>query len=568
MRSGLRGAAMLCSIVLGLSTGGGVRAQESCENLQHQLQILRSSGGAGSQWEAFALQRMQELGCFGPRCPANTQECGDHCCNNGFYCSKYGCTPQGAVDCGHHYCNPGQQCSRSGGCQPAGTVDCGDYYCPSGQRCASGHKACLASGDTDCNGYHCGPGMKCAVAARTCLAQSVVDCGLTSGVSCQAGTKCSRDGKRCLNPDQVDCGSYACNAGMKCGSGDKCLASSAIDCGGGKSCPAGHLCVRGGAECLTREQIAERAAAEQRRKLEEAAQRAKEAEERRAAQLRQLQERQEAAAKAAEVKRQAALDAKRKAEEAKLLAAQIRERKIIEELADRVVKAPEKGPSILTSDLLAKLPQKAITESLKSATESTLKGTLSMAMPASLTSAQKAAATKELADLWTTNLSRTNLTPIAGRFAGGVATGIVVDYVGDRVGEFAAKTVAKHTSNTFAIEFARSSSQLAIVDAYAAKGGIPGVLVTNGVLISQASIGLAVDTRKAATSIRAYEVQIDDAIARAHRETDPGKRERLLRTATAALSSLKELKESHPVISTLSNITIPETTETLRSWAP
>jgi hypothetical protein len=73
-----------------------------------------------------------------PLCPAGTQYCGNsnQCCNPGFYCSHYGCTPQGAMECGNHYCNPGYQCSRNGGCIPQGKVDCGrGRYCPEGTVC-------------------------------------------------------------------------------------------------------------------------------------------------------------------------------------------------------------------------------------------------------------------------------------------------------------------------------------------------------------------------------------------------------------------------------------------------
>lgn len=85
-------------------------------------------------------------------CPVGTSYCGNsnQCCNPGFYCSHYGCTPEGAVECGGHYCNPGQQCSRSGGCIPVGSVDCGPYYCQSGQKCAIGRRGCLPEDVVDC----------------------------------------------------------------------------------------------------------------------------------------------------------------------------------------------------------------------------------------------------------------------------------------------------------------------------------------------------------------------------------------------------------------------------------
>lgn len=181
-----------------------------------------------------------------PICPAGTEYCGNsnQCCNPGNYCSRYGCTPEGAVDCGNSYCNPGQQCSRSGGCQPEGSVDCGPYYCQPGQRCGRSHRACLADDDTDCGGHHCGSGQQCARGGR-CIPTGAVDCGPGKGY-CDQGKKCGRTRNVCLDKDAVDCGSYSCNAGSKCGSGNKCLAAGEVDCGSGKSCSSGQKCSRGG----------------------------------------------------------------------------------------------------------------------------------------------------------------------------------------------------------------------------------------------------------------------------------------------------------------------------------
>jgi hypothetical protein len=102
---------------------------------------------------------------------------------------------------------------------------------------------------------------------------------------------------RCAYPTQeaVDCGTYTCNAGMKCGSRNQCMAWDAVDCGGGKSCPVGHVCLKAGAECLTPQQIAERDAAERARKQAEAERIKREAEERKAAKQRRLEEQREAA---------------------------------------------------------------------------------------------------------------------------------------------------------------------------------------------------------------------------------------------------------------------------------
>lgn len=169
-------------------------------------------------------------------CPAGTSYCANdnRCCNPGFYCSHYGCTPVGAVECGSYYCN-------------------------SGQACMTGRK-CMPSSDTDCkNGTACGRGYVCS-RGRGCIPENTVDCG--EGKYCQAGSKCSRDGKRCDAQDAVDCGSYSCQAGLKCGSGNHCLERDTVDCGGGRACAAGSVCVNGGAVCATPAELAERAAAE------------------------------------------------------------------------------------------------------------------------------------------------------------------------------------------------------------------------------------------------------------------------------------------------------------------
>jgi hypothetical protein len=299
-------------VLLGVA-GSTARAQESCANLQSQLQTLRSSGGAGSQWDSFIQQRMQQLGCFGGgyqgqnvcpnggTCRSDQTCCGSYCCNEGHYCSRYGCTPQGASDCGGWYCNPGLTCSRAyNKCTPAGRVDCGNWNCSPGQRCGSSHNSCLSEGDSDCGSYTCRSGYKCSSAG--CISDEAVDCG--NKTYCNAGTKCSRSGKKCLQPDEVDCGSYSCNAGWKCGSANSCLQRDAIDCGGGRSCPSGHVCLRGGAECLTRSEIAEREAAEKRRKEEEIAERKRVASERAAEERRRVEQEKEAARqRAAEAKR-------------------------------------------------------------------------------------------------------------------------------------------------------------------------------------------------------------------------------------------------------------------------
>jgi hypothetical protein len=99
---------------------------------------------------------------------------------------------------------------------------------------------------------------------------------------------------------------------MKCGSGNKCLARTEVDCGGGRSCPTGHLCVQGGAECLTQQELADRQAAEKHRKEQEAAERKRLADEaeakRKAEEARRLAEKRQQ-------EEEARLAAKRKQDE-------------------------------------------------------------------------------------------------------------------------------------------------------------------------------------------------------------------------------------------------------------
>lgn len=142
----------------------------------------------------------------------------------------------------------------------------GDYCsdgntCPVGNKCSWMTGRCLPIGKIDCGTYWCEVGNKCS--SGGCIAESAVDCG--NGTHCDNG-KCSRNGKMCLPNDAVDCGSHSCPAGFKCGSSNSCIEHDAVDCGQGRSCPSGKRCVNGGAECLTGAELAERAAAEKRRK--------------------------------------------------------------------------------------------------------------------------------------------------------------------------------------------------------------------------------------------------------------------------------------------------------------
>lgn len=246
-----------------------------------------SIGGCASQQYQSNVNRCPN----GGTCQLNQTCCGNMCCGSGSYCSIYGCTPNGAIQCGNGFCNPGLQCTRNGRCIPAGTIDCGNWYCQPGQRCGSSHNNCLNEGETDCGSYTCRSGYKCS--SSGCIDEDAVDCG--NKTFCRAGTKCSRGGKKCLEPDAVDCGSYSCNVGWKCGSGNQCIQRDAVDCGGGRSCPAGHLCLRGGAECMTRAEIAERQAEEKRQKEEEIAERRRQLEEQREAARQEAQRKKEEA---------------------------------------------------------------------------------------------------------------------------------------------------------------------------------------------------------------------------------------------------------------------------------
>lgn len=72
----------------------------------------------------------------GKYCQPGQTCCGNSCCSSGSQCTRFGCTPYGAIDCGSYYCNPGDKCSRGGGCIRADVVDCGDgRTCPAGTVC-------------------------------------------------------------------------------------------------------------------------------------------------------------------------------------------------------------------------------------------------------------------------------------------------------------------------------------------------------------------------------------------------------------------------------------------------
>lgn len=163
-------------------------------NAQNLANIYNTYCRGGNQ---YTPRPSNQVDCGnGSSCPLGTTCCGTMCCGADHYCSRYGCTPQGARDCGNFYCNPGQKCALNGrGCYPEHVVDCGDYSCEPGLRCAASHRACLNYSDTDCGGYHCSAGQKCS-SGRSCIPKDNMDCGAKSQISCDRGRKCSRDGKR------------------------------------------------------------------------------------------------------------------------------------------------------------------------------------------------------------------------------------------------------------------------------------------------------------------------------------------------------------------------------------
>jgi hypothetical protein len=239
-----------CALALLFLSISHANAQVNCQQILQEL-LAAYGQGVTDPGQAQQLANYYNTYCHGggqpqpqSTCPAGYQECGNMCCGPGNYCSKYGCTPQGAVDCGTGYCNPGQVCAGNGRCMPAGNTVCGDHSCSPG--------------------YYCG-------SRNSCLLDGSVDCG--NGASCPSGNKCSRDGKHCIAQDAVDCGSHFCSPGMRCGSGNQCLVQGAVDCGGGRSCPSGKVCVSGGSECLTREELTQRAVDEKRQKDEAEAKR-------------------------------------------------------------------------------------------------------------------------------------------------------------------------------------------------------------------------------------------------------------------------------------------------------
>lgn len=182
----------------------------------------------------------------------------------------------------------------------------------------------------NCGTHSCRAGSSCG-SRNTCLPNGSNDCG--NGQSCPGNKKCSRSGEKCLPQDTVDCGAFFCNAGSKCGSGNNCLAQNAVDCGGGRSCSAGTLCVRGGAECLTSQELTERAAAEKQKKEDEIAERKRQLEAKKEAERKRIEEQQEAARRKEEERKQDI--ARRNEEQQRLLAEKKKQNEEARQLAKK-----------------------------------------------------------------------------------------------------------------------------------------------------------------------------------------------------------------------------------------
>jgi hypothetical protein len=183
-----------------------------------------------------------------------TQCCGNYCCNQGSYCSKYGCIPVGSIECGGYYCTPGN-------------------------KCASG---------------------------RGCLAESVADCG--NGRYCNPGYYCGRDGG-CVPEGNIDCGSYNCAPGSRCSRNRQCLAAGAIECGSG-SCPAGHVCTSD-QKCMQQADYDAWQAREREQREQAAERRRRDIEARREAERRAEEERRQAEARRRQAEEQRLADQKR-----------------------------------------------------------------------------------------------------------------------------------------------------------------------------------------------------------------------------------------------------------------
>lgn len=231
------------------------RVSNSCADLEREKQLLlqqweaaRGSfatnpyGGAESNWQT-RLARLQQLNAEIANCQRNSPDPSSPAPVP---------TPQNQfpINCGNYSCRAGFSCGSANSCLTIGSDDCGSgRSCPVGSSCSRDSQHCVPAGGTDCGSFTCG-----------------------------AGSKCPKRGASCLSNDAVDCGTFICSTGSKCGSGNRCFAQNEVDCGAGKSCPVGNVCVNGGSECLTKEQLTKRIETEKLQKADEA-RRVKEAKE-------------------------------------------------------------------------------------------------------------------------------------------------------------------------------------------------------------------------------------------------------------------------------------------------
>ena len=305
-------AVSVLACVLGIRP---VEAQVNCQEILTRL--LTSTPWEMGPGQAEQLTNFYNTYCHGggaglqslpPQsvCPLNTTYCSNtnQCCNPGFYCSRYGCTPDGAIECGSYYCKRGQACASDGKCMMAGDVDCGNgKTCPAehictndgclsrkaARVCSSGSycnedEVCTAKGTCLSNasprichdGRICGDGTVCSAdnmcisraSGRVCSDGRYCEDGsictadnaclsaksdrvCTNGKSyCSEGFYCGASGK-CMRVGSIECGNHACLPGFYCGSNDVCMQEGADDCGGGHYCPSGNVCVNGD-KCMLR----------------------------------------------------------------------------------------------------------------------------------------------------------------------------------------------------------------------------------------------------------------------------------------------------------------------------
>jgi hypothetical protein len=140
----------------------------ACYNAVRADSVYNQQLGAIMQYCNACNSCRQGGGYQSSGCPGGYEACGNVCCGNGNYCSRYGCIARGSIECGGYYCQPGQKCARNGrGCYPEHVVDCGDYSCEPGNKCAIGRRGCLPESTVDCGpkfNQTCDEGRICWVA--------------------------------------------------------------------------------------------------------------------------------------------------------------------------------------------------------------------------------------------------------------------------------------------------------------------------------------------------------------------------------------------------------------------